>query len=497
MTILTYFGELLNKNLKENFNNYLINITSSFENPYNIKAYQQLVEDFDVYTSTLTIESYKALITALDEDFMKSNIRKQKYDSKGFVTKPLLTKFGWVDFKRRRYVDKLTGESFMYVDRFLGLQKYSRLDPFVIADLIEEATSTSYAASGRIVSKTIGNKIKYDDDANKYILSRATTRNNVLKASNITNEPINDNVKEVEELNIMLDEKFIGSQFNNGKDHMVKAVVVFEGTEIEYGKRVRLTGKRVFGNIEEGIKDLLTEVLDYIYYHYDTDKLKRINFMGDGALWIKSFILDSSFKYHRDIIIKFGLDAFHTYQAIQHICTNSHKNFYEKLTDYLIHNIKSDFVTLTEALIEIEPHREKRIREKLDYILNNWDYIQNAFHNIKYKCSMESNISHAFADIFSSRPRAYSKEGLEGLLKIRLLKINGYDIKRIYLDSLEKNIEKEKEETILKKAIIQNTKVSDSLYRNVPILNTTHGYRKTINVISNIHSNKYPTYISG
>ena len=32
----------------------------------------------------------------------------------------------------------------------------------------------------------------------------------------------------------MLDEKFVGSQFNEGKDHMIKASVIFEDTELEY-----------------------------------------------------------------------------------------------------------------------------------------------------------------------------------------------------------------------------------------------------------------------
>ena len=37
------------------------------------------------------------------------------------------------------------------------------MDIFVIGDLIEESATNSYAKAGRNVSKTIGNKIKYDD----------------------------------------------------------------------------------------------------------------------------------------------------------------------------------------------------------------------------------------------------------------------------------------------------------------------------------------------
>ena len=50
---------------------------------------------------------------------------------------------------------------------------------------------------------------------------------------------------------------------------------------------------------------------------------------------------------------------------------------------------------------------------------------------------MESHISHIFADIFTSCPKAYSKKGLRQLLKLRLLKVNNKDIKNMYLIILE------------------------------------------------------------
>ena len=51
---------------------------------------------------------------------------------------------------------------------------------------------------------------------------------------------------------------------------------------------------------------------------------------------------------------------------------------------------------------------------------------------------MESHISHIFADLFTSRPKAYSKNGLMQLLKLRLLKVNGKDIKKEYLNQYKK-----------------------------------------------------------
>ena len=54
---------------------------------------------------------------------------------------------------------------------------------------------------------------------------------------------------------------------------------------------------------------------------------------------------------------------------------------------------------------------------------------------------MEAQISHVFADIFTSRPRAYSKTGLRQLLKLRLLKANNIDIQKTYFEVLNKEYE--------------------------------------------------------
>ena len=462
MNIISQIYNIVTTNAQQFMGNYSINMANGFEHSYSIYNCKQFIDDFDKFTSNLNIDLFKKFIFDLDQDFMNSSSRKELYHSKGFINKTILTKFGYITLKRRRYINKLDGSSFIFVDRFLGLEKYCRFDPFVIADLCEEAACNSYAKAGRIVSKSIGTKIKYNDDPYKFIISRATSRNIVIKASEVINEPIDDSIKETQILNIMLDEKFVGSQFNDGKDHMIKAAVLFEDTVLEYKNRNRLVGKKVFGSVGG---DLLKDVLDYIYYNYDTNKLKNINFMGDGASWIKSFAFNTSFKYHKDVILKFGLDHYHLAQAIQRIVTNKHKDTFSSiLKEYIIYNLKSDFITVVDAITQLEPTRIDTINQNKDYILNNWDHIQNTFHNIKYKCSMESNISHVFADIFTSRPKAYSTNGIKKLLKIRLLSINGYDLKKLYFEGLKTKNQKDKENDLIEKICISNSDINTKYY---------------------------------
>jgi hypothetical protein len=54
---------------------------------------------------------------------------------------------------------------------------------------------------------------------------------------------------------------------------------------------------------------------------------------------------------------------------------------------------------------------------------------------------MESQISHTFASYFTSRPKAYNKNMINLLIKLRLLKKNRHNIKKLYLNNL--NIKKE------------------------------------------------------
>ena len=47
---------------------------------------------------------------------------------------------------------------------------------------------------------------------------------------------------------------------------------------------------------------------------------------------------------------------------------------------------------------------------------------------------------YIFADIFTSRPKSYSKKGLRQLLKLRLLKVNNKNIKEKYFNTFRKKI---------------------------------------------------------
>ncbi|MDD2435537.1 MAG: hypothetical protein PHG03_04970, partial [Bacilli bacterium] len=139
---------------------------------------------------------------------------------------------------------------------------------------------------------------------------------------------------------------------------------------------------------------------------------------------------------NKDTNLVYALDKFHFKQAIHHLCMN--ETLEDIMTHYVLNNMKKYFKTVCEALLEDYPHREKTTLDKQKYILNNWNNINNLYKN-NLSCPMESQISHNLADLFTSRPKAYSIKTLEKLLKIRMLFKNNYNLKELYLNNFNKN----------------------------------------------------------
>ena len=434
MNIISYFNQFLEKN----FNNYLKNYFNDF-NYYNktssFSNYYSFINDLDSFSDSFIKEVIKSYFEYIDNCFFNSSYRKKFCTSNGFYErKNYVTLFGEITFKRRYYFDKKTNEWFFFTDLFLGLPKRKHFDPFVCADICEHSTSYSYSKSGKLVSEKIGKKT-----SNNINISRATARNIVISFNPNIDEQ--QEQKRIEKLFVMLDEKFIGSQFNEEKDYMIKAAVIFEDTKLEYKTkrkkdsmdRYRLVNSHVCASIDN---NLLNDTVNYIYSAYNTDYLKEIVFMGDCATWIKNFPKSSWFKFTPNTKVEFAMDGFHFSQALKQLTTNKYTDIYNALKDIVKNNDKDNFTILCNQFKDLHPERYETILDKMNYILNNWKERQLYQNNSYMKCSMESHISHIFADLFTSRPKAYSKNGLRKLLKLRVLKTNGVNIKNLYLEQL-------------------------------------------------------------
>lgn len=436
MNIITYFKEFLENNFNKYIKNYFNN-TNYWNKSSNINNYISFMTDLDSFNYSLITNIIKSYFEYIDEIFFNTSYRKSFCISNGFYKRTILTLFGEITYKRRYYYDKKTNERFYFTDYFLNLPKRKYFDPFVCSEILNEAASSNYSKTGKNIASKIGKRIN-----NNVCISRASARNIVMRVNFDNIDDYDD--RKVERLFVMLDEKFVGSQFNHGKDHMIKAAVIFEDTELVYKykkkkdsiDRYRLINSHTCASIDN---NLLTDTVNYIYNTYDVDKIKEIFFMGDCASWIKNFPKSHWFNFTPSTSIHFAMDGFHFSQALGNLTTEKYKDVYYALLEYVYSNNKFDFTRLANEFLDLFPERSDTIINKRDYILNNWNARQLYQNNSFLKCSMESHISHIFADIFTSRPKAYSKNGLSKLLKLRLLKVNNKNIKELYFNSLNQN----------------------------------------------------------
>lgn len=221
--------------------------------------------DLDSFNYSLITNIIKAYFEYIDEQFFHTVYRKQFCESNGFYKRTNLTLFGEITFKRRYYFDKKRNDRFYFTDLFLGIPKSKYFDPFVCSEICNESASNSYSKAGIIIASKIGNRIN-----NNLFISRASsTSRNIILNFNIQNDE-EFNKKRVERLFVMLDKKFVGSQFNNGPDHMIKASVIFEDTELVYKykkkeksiDRYRLVNSHTCASIDN---ELLNDTVNYIY----------------------------------------------------------------------------------------------------------------------------------------------------------------------------------------------------------------------------------------
>ena len=431
MTIVSQnYNEMIKNLIINEISKATINLTlNSIEN---VNNYINLVKSFDEVVNKSIILAIQSYIENLDYEYTNSYERKQKYDIKDYCERTILTIFGEITIKRHFFKSKLDNKSFCYIDRKLGLKKYQYFDPYIQALVIEKASQDSISKACRDINELIGNRVTLNKKT-KY-LSRQSARNIILNS--LLSKEVNTELDTPEELYIIADEKWISTQRKkDGSKHkkndhdkkvMTKSIVIFDGYNKD-GKRRYLKNKKVFAS---PTKNIIDESLDYINNVYNTDKIKRIFVMGDGANWIKN--LPQHYKFNKDIDVIFCLDKFHLKQALHHLAMSQSYEAY--LLKFILENNKKSFDVLVDFIKNNNPKREDTINKKYEYIISNWKVIQNLY-KYKMSCPMESQISHNIACLTSSRPKGYSHIMLDKILNLRLNNINGQNIKKLFFNN--------------------------------------------------------------
>lgn len=450
-------SKLLDEFIIDNSKNRYVNIFLKFQN---------LINEISVMFISKFFET-------LDKVFRNSSKRKEKYYiSKSNVKRTIVTIFGTITFYRTLYINKLTGEYYFYVDDVLGLESYKNYDPIVRAILVQDSVITNPNHTSNYSPLDILNlKNRLNESIPKQTIYKFKQDTKIRKI----------NYEEIETdktLYVMVDEKWIHKQDKNeaGKKKwiMSKCFVTFTGIKRK-GKRSRLTGRHVFiSTSDKPWKEFMNE----IYTVYNFEEINTINLLSDAGSWILSGSSELKLYSNNKVII--NTCEFHVKQKIN-------RSTRDKELRITIANIiyekedKEEFIKEMNKLIESKDSdsRKEKITEYKNYILKHWKGIIN-MKNSLCKSSMEAHIEHCIASSFSSVPKAYSENNIEGYLKLQEMVLNGISIFDYYLDTYNSD-----DDYIYNNEKEVNYSMFDHSTSNVPCLYSNSNVSKALYSIIN------------
>lgn len=456
--------------LKEKLSSFIRDISDNFIqnilSPSDTK-YVKILSDLEKNMKELILNVLVELINFFNEKFTNSKERKEFYHIN--IRKDhrsIMTSIGPLEFYRTYFESKDRQNHFYFIDELLGLDKYAHYDCNSKANAISLATKTNQKLAGELTLQNI-----HSCSSNNLNTIPRQTINRWIKQWKvplIQYEPISI---EGDTLYVMADEKWIHEQIYGRTEEekekhkfiMSKEFVCFSGIE-QKGNRRTLNDRFVFITSSSSTWD---DFIDSVTQIYDFEKLNKIVFLSDAGNWLIHGAPDLKMFPHNKIIM--CLCEFHVRQKVNRITTN--QEYRNQLNLAIDENKKKKFKSLMKEIKDSkkdEPKRLEKLLEYENYILKHWKKIKNMADS-PCKSSMESHISHYIASYFSSRLKAYSRNTIENLLKLQEAKINGIDIKTLFLKSYKNSSTLTCKQKELDFSIFENSSSS-----NIPVLENGH-----------------------
>lgn len=396
----------------------IIPLIQTLENIFNKKFstnynFFNLESDIRDIADEFTCSMYKEIIKFIDDQFMLSKERKDKYYVKEIISRNLVTSMGNITITYRAYVDKKTKERYVFMRDVLNLAPYQRISNYAQYQLTKFAMCENMSESARnalrnvqVSRSTVSKLIKNFKGSIHSTINRAAITPSVLYI-------------EMDEIHANLQNKY-----NKGKskNRICPCAIVHEGYKEEFVTRKQLKNVKNFATAKYSYPDLWEFIYDYLDKRYDLDKVKYIFVSGDGALGIKDYInvLPNAI---------FVLDPFHYKKKYLKYIFKDNSELLNIADQYLKNDMIDEFKILVQSQIESFPEQQEQILEKQKYLLNNLEGIKNQNHPMyKCHCSMEGHVSNKYARYITSSPYAFSLEGLENKLQLLVLNANKHNL---------------------------------------------------------------------
>lgn len=389
----------------------------------------------------------------MDEYLKRDSIRKKNWEIVRSDETAFLSTFGQIRFKRRYFKSKADGAYKHLVDELVGLKPHSRMSEDVVINILDEATETSYRKAGE--------EACFNDEVTKQAVMNKVHTIDIKPPGLKHSEKRNARIVYIE-----ADEDHVAPQDKRKGGVMCimpKLVYVHEGIDLEKSspKRKVLKNVRYFGKVCKA-EDLWLEVAQYISDQYYEEKIETIYISGDGASWIRQGLnwIPKS---------RFVLDNHHLNKYIR--TATAHLNdeaIYQGLMDALDWPDKKLAYRVFKRILELTDSENKRfsVIKCKKYIMNNWDGIaikaEKGYEIVG--CSAEGHVSHVLSNRLSSRPKGWSRQGVDQMTQLLVYKKNGGKIYDLVM--LQKEKERREEHANIQDDLIRRMRGADRKYEN-------------------------------
>ena len=375
-------------------------------------------------------------------------------------TRRLLTKMGDVSYTYRRTRDR-HGRSGLPLAEHLDMPHYDRITPAARAFLVEAGAEVSYEKAGRLLEKAKGSIVS----ANAVMTSLRETgalcaEEDAEAAASLYRDGV---IPEAEasstQISLENDGTWIrlqGVEPGEPERVEVKALVAYEGKEVQGGKVVRKNAIRhaCVGSPEA----FWTQGIATVGTKFDLSSLRAVHVGQDGEKWCGRA---EEFMPGR-ISVTGHLDPFHVNRAV--VRAVSDKGFANRIIGIIMDGDKDAAICLLEASREMGLASSKHADRLIAYLKNNIDLIGVEGPSLG---TMDSENQHVYGARMDSVPCAWSRVGASDMARIRSRLCSGRKLPHMTREksaSPKRSIrEQHAELRILEKAGLPASKVVESV----------------------------------
>ena len=361
-------------------------------------------------TNELNLDILKQILEYLDLEYKNSKERKEKYYVQQTRERTLITSLGLLTFNKTYYKSKMKingkYEYYSYLEDYLGIAKWAKMTLAAEVILINNALDNGYSWSA---NNSIPN----------YITTRQTISSKIqsINYNDVENIPKKDTPEviyiEADEVHANLQSRDKGT-----KNRIVPVILTHEGHKEDFVKKKELKEQHYIASSILKTDKLWNEAYKYLDTKYDLGKEPTIFISGDGGSWIKGF--DEAFPN-----AIYVLDPFHYFNKKLAYIFKKEPIITSIADSYLRNKMIDEFKLLVNVQIEKYPEQKKDMIKVQNFLIENIEGIINQKHPLyKCPCSMEGHISNKYAKFITSRPHAYSEDGLENIVQLLTMKAN-------------------------------------------------------------------------